>query len=90
MWLWRRAAIVCAVLAALPLVLFLAGTGLAEIAGCNFNPGIAGPCFLLGMDVSGLAGVLLRGTLPALMLAPPALLVIVVWLIAEIVNAWRG
>ncbi len=90
MWILRRAAAVSAGLAVLPLLLFLAGTGIAALAGCSLHAGsVATACPILGVDVRGFAVMLLGFSIPALLLPPPALAVVVVWFIAEIVNAWR-
>lgn len=84
MWLMRRAAVVCAALAALPVILFVVGAVLGEIAGCS--KGAVEDTISCTMS-----GKLMFLSIPGFMLlAVPALFVLVGWVIAEIVAAWRS
>jgi len=80
MLVMRYAAAVGAGLASLPVILFVIGAAIGEIAGCSADA-TATAC--------PLSGRFMLWSIPALILVPPALLVIVGWIVAEIVNAWR-
>jgi phosphate/sulfate permease len=89
MWCIRRLAVAVLVVGVAPIFVLFLGLFLAELLGCPISTSGTGSCSVFGTDMAGLLTALTLFSVPMfVMLTPPAAIVLVLWLLAELYNGF--
>jgi hypothetical protein len=91
MWMLRRIALAALIIGLSPIALFALAFVSSWALDCPITENGISPCIALGADISGMIGGLLSLGFPAaILLVPPAAIVIVGWGFAEAINFIRN
>lgn len=91
MWMIRRLGICAAVIGVAPLAVLALAFMISAATGCKISEAGMPPCLHFGIDFAGLTKSLLAiGISTAMLAVPPALALVVLWILLELIHMLRG